>query len=44
MARGAWLHTSVDPGLVFETPADEIWDTRCARSASTRATCSRVAA
>jgi putative transcriptional regulator len=27
MARGAWLHTSVDPGLVFETPADEIWDT-----------------
>ncbi len=27
MARGAWLHTSVDPDLVFETPADEIWDT-----------------
>lgn len=27
MARGAWLHTGVDPDLVFETPADEIWDT-----------------
>jgi putative transcriptional regulator len=27
MARGAWLHTGVDPGLVFETPADEIWAT-----------------
>jgi putative transcriptional regulator len=27
MARGAWLHTSVDPDLVFDTPADEIWDT-----------------
>lgn len=27
MARGAWLHTSVDPRLVFETPASEIWDT-----------------
>ncbi len=27
MARGAWLHTSADPKLVFDTPADEIWDT-----------------
>jgi putative transcriptional regulator len=27
MARGAWLHTSVDAGLVFETPADEMWET-----------------
>src|SRR5512140_33453 len=27
MARGAWLHTDADPRLVFETPADEIWDT-----------------
>jgi putative transcriptional regulator len=26
MARGAWLHTSADPGLVFETPPDEMWD------------------
>lgn len=26
MARGAWLHTSADPKLVFETPPDEIWD------------------
>jgi putative transcriptional regulator len=26
MARGAWLHTSADPRLVFETPPDEIWD------------------
>jgi putative transcriptional regulator len=26
MARGAWLHTSADPQLVFETPADEIWE------------------
>jgi putative transcriptional regulator len=26
MARGAWLHTAVDPKLVFETPPDEIWD------------------
>lgn len=26
MARGAWLHTSADPGLVFETPPDLIWD------------------
>lgn len=27
MARGAWLHTSVDAELVFETPADQIWET-----------------
>jgi putative transcriptional regulator len=27
MARGAWLHTSADPTLVFGTPADEMWDT-----------------
>lgn len=27
MARGAWLHTSADPRLVFATPADEMWDT-----------------
>jgi putative transcriptional regulator len=27
MARGAWLHTSADPDLVFGTPASEIWDT-----------------
>jgi putative transcriptional regulator len=26
MARGAWLHTEADPQLVFETPADEIWE------------------
>jgi putative transcriptional regulator len=26
MARGAWLHTSADAGLVFDTPPDEIWD------------------
>ena len=27
MARGAWLHTSADPKLVFGTPPDEMWDT-----------------
>jgi putative transcriptional regulator len=27
MARGAWLHTDATPGLVFETPPDQIWDT-----------------
>ncbi len=26
MARGAWLHTAVDQRLVFETPADEMWE------------------
>jgi putative transcriptional regulator len=26
MARGAWLHTSADPKLVFETPPDLMWD------------------
>jgi putative transcriptional regulator len=25
MARGAWLHTSVDPRLVFETPPSDMW-------------------
>jgi putative transcriptional regulator len=27
MARGAWLHTSADPQLVFRTPADQMWET-----------------
>jgi putative transcriptional regulator len=26
MARGAWLHTSADPNLVFETPPDQMWE------------------
>ncbi len=26
MARGAWLHASADPSLVFDTPADDMWD------------------
>lgn len=26
MARGAWLHTAVDHKLVFDTPADLMWD------------------
>ena len=26
MARGAWLHTSADPRLVFETPPDHMWE------------------
>lgn len=26
MSRGAWLHASADPELVFDTPADHIWD------------------
>jgi putative transcriptional regulator len=26
MARGAWLHTSADPDLVFNTPPEAIWD------------------
>ena len=26
MSRGAWLHTSADPKLVFETPPDLMWD------------------
>ena len=26
MASGAWLHTAADPGLVFDTPADEMWE------------------
>lgn len=27
MSRGAWIHTDATPGLVFETPPDEIWET-----------------
>jgi putative transcriptional regulator len=26
MSRGAWLHASADPKLIFNTPADDIWD------------------
>jgi putative transcriptional regulator len=26
MARGAWLHASADPALVFGTPPDDIWE------------------
>jgi putative transcriptional regulator len=26
MSRGAWLHASADPKLVFDTPADDIWE------------------
>ena len=26
MARGAWLHASADPRLVFETRPDDIWE------------------
>lgn len=26
MSRGAWLHASADPSLIFDTPADDIWD------------------
>jgi putative transcriptional regulator len=26
MSRGAWLHASADPKLIFDTPADDIWD------------------
>ena len=26
MSRGAWLHTAADPRLVFETPAELMWD------------------
>ena len=26
MARGAWLHASADPKLVFDTPPDDIWE------------------
>lgn len=26
MARGAWLHASADPRIVFNTPADDIWE------------------
>ena len=27
MARGAWLHVTADPALVFDTPSDDIWQT-----------------
>ncbi len=27
MSRGAWLHTAADPSLVFETPAEAMWET-----------------
>lgn len=26
MSRGAWLHASADPEIVFRTPPDEIWE------------------
>jgi putative transcriptional regulator len=26
MAHGAWLHATVDPKLVFDTPADDMWE------------------
>lgn len=26
MSRGAWLHASADPKLIFDTPADDIWE------------------
>jgi len=26
MSRGAWLHAAADPQLVFDTPADEMWE------------------
>ena len=26
MARGAWLHTAVDPQLVFDTPPEHMWE------------------
>jgi putative transcriptional regulator len=26
MSRGAWLHVSADPKLVFDTPPDDIWE------------------
>jgi putative transcriptional regulator len=27
MSRGAWLHTAAEPSLVFDTPADQMWET-----------------
>jgi putative transcriptional regulator len=27
MARGSWLHVDPDPALVFDTPADAMWQT-----------------
>jgi putative transcriptional regulator len=26
MARGSWLHADLTPGLVFDTPPDDIWE------------------
>ena len=26
MSRGAWLHASADPALVFDTPPEEMWE------------------
>jgi putative transcriptional regulator len=26
MARGAWLHAAAEPDLVFDTPANDMWD------------------
>ncbi len=26
MARGSWLHADADPALIFETPADSLWE------------------
>ena len=26
MARGSWLHADPDPGLIFETPAEGLWE------------------
>lgn len=26
MASGAWLHASAEPALVFDTPADDMWE------------------
>ncbi len=26
MSRGAWLHASADPSLIFDTAADDMWD------------------
>jgi putative transcriptional regulator len=27
MARGSWLHVDADPSLVFDTPAEAMWET-----------------
>ncbi|MEZ4366234.1 MAG: YqgE/AlgH family protein [Kofleriaceae bacterium] len=26
MARGAWMHAAADPDLVFDTPAEQMWE------------------